>query len=268
MIEFFSHFSTYAVAAMMVSLFVVPSLISLWIVRRFCKTLLFTGHTEFGQIFSSAIGVVFALILAFVAVAVWQNYEKVDDDVFREANSLHNSYRYLEAYPEPIRAQARDLIRQYVQIVIRDEWPKLAQARQDDNAHQLLNRIKALILTFNPGNNGELVLHQETMRQLSEYSGLRHNRIIGGRNNLGPPIWVTLIGGTILYLLFLCFLDIPEEGHHAVMIASLAAFLGLVYFLLVTYNYPFTEPAAVSSASFKDLLEYWKLDVIPVTPAR
>jgi hypothetical protein len=44
----------------------------------------------------------------------------------------------------------------------------------------LLNRIKALILTFNPSNNGELVLHQETLRQLSEYSGLRHNRIIGG----------------------------------------------------------------------------------------
>jgi hypothetical protein len=268
MIDFFSHFSTYAVAAMMVSLFVALSLISLWIVRRFCKPMLFTGHTEFGEIFSSAIGVVFALILAFVAVAVWQNYEKVDDDVFREANSLHNIYRNLEAYPEPVRTKAKDLIREYVQVVIKDEWPKLAQARQDDNAHQLLNRIKALILTFNPRNNGELALHQETLRQLSEYSGLRHNRIIGGRHNLGPPIWLTLIGGTVLYLLFLCFLDIPDARHHAIMIGSLAAFLGLVYFLLVTYNYPFTNPAAVSSDSFKELQEYWKLDIIHTSPAK
>jgi heme/copper-type cytochrome/quinol oxidase subunit 2 len=125
MIEFFSHFSTYAVAAMMVSLFVVPSLICLWIVRRFCKPLLFTGHTEFGEIFSSAIGVVFALILAFVAVAVWQNYDKVDDDVFREANSLHNIYRNLEAYPEPLHTHAKNLILQYVQVVFKDELPKL-----------------------------------------------------------------------------------------------------------------------------------------------
>ena len=237
MIEFFSHFSTFAVAAMMVSLFVALSLVSLHIVRRFCKPFLFTEHTEFGDIFSSAIGVVFALILAFVAVAVWQNYDKMDDGVFREANSLHNIYRNMEAYPEPLRTQAKILIRQYVQDVIKDEWPKLAQARQDVNAHQLLNRIKALILTFNPHNNGEMALHQETLRQLSEYSGLRHNRIIGGRHNLRPPIWLTLIGGTILYLLFLCFLDIPDERHHAVMIGSLAAFLGLVYFLLVTYNF-------------------------------
>jgi hypothetical protein len=268
MIEFFSHFSSYVVAAMMVSLFVTLSLTSLRIVRRFCKPLLFTGHTEFGEIFASAIGVVFALILAFVAVAVWQNFEKVDDDVFREANSLHNIYRNIEAYPEPVRSRIKDLIHEYVQVVIRDEWPKLALARQDDNAHQLLNRIKALILTFNPRNNGELALHQETMRQLSEYSGLRHNRIIGGRHNLGTPIWLTLIGGTVLYLLFLCFLDIPDARHHAIMIGSLAAFLGLVYFLLVTYNYPFTAPGGISSASFKELQEYWKLDVIPVPPAK
>ena len=140
MIEFFSHFSTYGVAAMMVLLFVVLSLISLRIVRRFCKPMLFTGHTEFGEIFSSAIGVVFALILAFVAVAVWQNYEKVDDDVFREANFLHNIYRNLEAYPEPVRTQAKNLIHEYVQVVINDEWPKLAQASQDVNAHQTRNR--------------------------------------------------------------------------------------------------------------------------------
>ena len=52
------------------------------------------------------------------------------------------------------------------------------------------------------------------------------------------------------------------------MIGSLAAFLGLVYFLLVAYNYPFTEPAAISSDSFKELQEYWRLDIVLVPPAK
>jgi len=268
MIDFFSHFSTYTVAAMMVSLFVVISLIFLWTVRRFCKPLIFTGHTDFAEIFSDAIGVVFALILAFVAVAIWQNYDKVDDDVCREANALHNIYSNLSAYPEPVRTQSKDLIRQYVQVVINDEWSQLAQAKQDDNARKLLYRINVLILTFNPRNNGELVRHQETMRELAEYRGLRHDRIIGGRPNLTPPIWVTLIGGTILYMLYICFFAVPDARLHAIMIGFLAAFLGLCYYLLVVYNYPFTEPGAVSSDAFKDLLEYWKLDVISVPPVK
>ena len=268
MIEFFSHFSTYSVAAMMVTLFVTLSLVSLWIVQRLCKPLLFTEHTNFGDIFANAIGVVFSLILAFVAVAIWQNYDKVNDDVSKEANALHNIYRDLEAYPEPLSTQSRNLIREYVQVVIKDEWPKLAKARQDDNAHKILNHVKALILTFNPRNNGELVLHQEVVKKLSEYSGLRHDRIIGGRPNLTAPIWLTLIGGTVLYLLFLCFLDVPDERRHALMIGILAAFLGLVYYLLVVYNYPFTAPGAISSDSFNDLLIYWKLDVIPEFPSK
>lgn len=268
MSDFFSHYSTYTVAAMMVVVCVVLSLISLFFVRRFCKPLIFNGHTQFGGIFSNAIGVVFALILAFVAVAIWQNYDKVNDDVSREANSLHNIYRNLEAYPEPIHTQSKNLLRKYVQVVIKDEWPKLAQARQDDNAHMLMNRVNALVLSFNPRNNSELVLHQETMRQLSEYRGLRHNRIIGGKPNLTPPIWLTLIGGTILYLLFLCFLDVPDERQHVMMIGSLAAFLGLVYFLLVAYNYPFTPPAEVSPDVFKDLLDFWSLDALPAHVAK
>ncbi len=262
MVDFFSHFSTYTVAAIMVVSFVVLSLISLRAVRYFFKPFLFTDHTEFGNIFSNSLGLVFALILTFVTVAIWQNYDKVNDDVSREANSLHSIYRNLEAYPEPVSGQAKQLIRQYVQVVINDEWPKLAQAQQDQNAHRLMNRINALILKFDPHTNSELVLHQETMRQLSEYRGHRHNRIIGGKPNLTPPIWLTLIGGTLLYLLFLCFLDVPDERHHAMMIGSLAAFLALVYYLLIMYNFPFTPPVAVSPTPFTDLLQYWKLDGI------
>jgi len=56
---------------------------------------------------------------------------------------------------------------------------------------------------------------------------------------------------------------VPDERQHALMIGSLAAFLGLIYFLLVSYNYPFIPPAEVSVDAFKNLLEFWKLDVIP-----
>lgn len=260
MITFFSHFSNMTVAAMMIVLFVAFALFALWIVQRYGKSLLFLDHTDYGGIFAQAIGIVFALILAFVTVAIWQNYDRVDDDVIKEATTLNNIYRNLEAYPEPISTQSRTLIRQYVQTVIRDEWPKLSTVRENDNAHHLIARVNAVILTFNPRSNSELVLHQETMRQLSAYRGLRHDRIIGGKPNLTPPIWLTLIGGTVLYLLYLCFFSVPDIRRYALMIGALAAFLGLIYYLLVLYNYPFTEPGAISPEPFQKLLDFWKID--------
>ncbi len=260
MLEFLSHFSPFSAAILFVVVFVAISLACLYLVKRFCKSFLFNEVTDYGQIFASAIGVMFALILAFVAVATWQNYNKVDDDVIREANSLHNVYRNLGAYPEPFRSKMQELIRHYVQYVIKDEWPKQAQALQDETAHKLITQINATILSFYPSDNREIALHQETMRIVSEYRALRHGRIIGGRPNITPSMWITLIGGTIIYLIFLCFFDIPCFKHHAFMIGMFGAFVALVYCLLIVYNFPFTDPGAISSEPFQKLIEYWKIE--------
>jgi len=260
MIEFLFHFSPFSAAILFVVVFVTISLACLYLVQRFCKSLLFNEATDYGQIFASAIGVMFALILAFVAVATWQNYDRVDDGVLKEANSLHNVYRNMGAYPEPFRTEIHELIRQYVQHVIKDEWPKQAHAQQDETAHKLITHINAAILSFYPSDNREMALHHETLRIVDEYRGLRHDRITGGRPNLTPSMLITLVGGTILYLLFLCFFDIPCFKHHAFMIGMFGAFVALVYCLLVVYNFPFTEPGAISSEPFQNLLEYWKLE--------
>ena len=246
----------------MVATFVALALIVLWIVRRYCKPYILIDLTDFGEIFCDAIGVVFALILAFAAVAVWENYDKVDDGVSKEAKALHNIYRNLESYPEPLSSQSRKLILEYVQVIIKDEWPKLAIGKEDKNAHRMLSRIKSMVFAFNPRNNGELVLHQETMRLLSEYNGYRFDRIIGGRPNLTPPIWLMLNGGTILFIIFLCFFDIPDFKRHAMMLAFMTAFIGLVYYMLVVYNFPFSEPGAISPEPFQTLLEEFKSGLI------
>jgi hypothetical protein len=260
MIELLSYFSPFSAALFSVAVFVAISLACLYLAKRFCKSLLFNDVTDYGQIFASAIGVMFALILAFVAVATWQNYDKVDDGVLKEADSLHNVYRNLGAYPEPFRSEMQKLIKQYVRRVIQDEWPKQAKALQDETAHELITHINAAILSFYPRDNREMVLHQETLRNVSQYRGLRHDRIIGGRPNLTSSMWITLVGGTILYLIYLCFFDITCFKHHAFMIGMFGAFVALVYCLLIVYNFPFSAPGAISSEPFQNLLEYWKLE--------
>lgn len=257
--DILSHFTPISAAFLLVVVFVAISLFFLFLAKKFCKPLLFNEVTDYGQIFASAIGVMFALILAFVAVATWQNYDKVDDDVHREANCLHNVYRNLNAYPEPFRSKMAELVRQYVQCVIDDEWLKQSKGLQDETAHRIITDINAAILSFNPHDNREIALHQETLRVVSEYRGLRHNRLIGARPNLTPPMWITLIGGTILFLIFLCFFDIPCFRHHAFMIGMFGAFVALVYCLLIVYNYPFTAPGAISPEPFRKLLDYWKI---------
>jgi len=236
-------------------------MICLFLVRRFAKPLRFGEMVDYGNIFANAIGVVFALILAFVAVSVWQNYDKVDDGVEKEANALHSIYSNLGAYPEPYSTVTRDKIRQYITQVTGVEWPKLSDAKEDETARRMITEISTEIYSFNPQNSKHLVLHAETTRRMSEYMGLRHDRLLGAKPNLTSPMWITLIGGTLLFLIYLCFFSVPSYLHHAFMISFLAAFIGLVFCLLILYNYPFTEPAAVGHEPLDNLLEFWKSDL-------
>jgi hypothetical protein len=263
MMQLLSNLSASSGAVAIIAVFVTLSITCLCFVKRYCKPFLFTELTDSGEIFADAIAVIFALILAFVAIAVWQNNEKVDAVVMQEANTLNSIYRNLEAYPEPLRTESRTMIHRYVERVINDEWPKLAEARQDETAHLFLGRINGMILSFKPRNNGELVLHQETMRNLSAYRGMRHDRIVGGKAKLKAPMWITLIMGTILYIMYVCFLDVPDFRRHAFMVGTLAALIAVVFYLLIVYNYPFTEPGAIDAGPFQDLLEDWKNDILP-----
>ena len=260
MIEFFSHFSVGTTVIMMVFLFAIPSVSALWIVRRYFGFLIFKEQTEFGGIFSNAIAVAYAMILAFVAVAIWQNYNTVDDTVSAEANTLHNVYRNLDGYPEPIRSESKGQIRTYVRKVVKEEWSKLAKGEENQEANHLITRISEHLLTFNPRNNKELVLHQEVIKELSAYRTLRHTRIRGAVPNIGGAMWITLIGGTFVFILYLCFFDMPSLFHHVFMVGALATLIGLVFFLLAVYNYPFTEPGAISPDAFTSLLSEWKAD--------
>lgn len=258
--EILSHFSPFSAAIFFVFIFVVFSLVCLYLIKRYCKFLLLNEVTDYGQIFAGAIGVTFAFILAFVAVATWQNYDKVDDNVRKEANCLHNLYRNLSSYPGPFHLEMHALIQKYVHFVINDEWSKQAQGIQDDAAHRLITDINTAILSFHPQDNREMALHLETLKIVTEYRSLRHDRIIGGRPNLTLPMWITLVGGTLLHLIFLCFFDIPCFRHHAFMIAMYGAFVALVYCLLVVYNFPFSSPSEITSEPFQKLIEYWKID--------
>ena len=258
MIDLVSHFSALGLAAVVIVAAVLVSLGCLWLVRRFAVRLHFVEATQFGEIFSASIGLIVALIFAFVTMAVWENYDKVDGVVFREAHVLHNIHRNLESYPPRISEPARAIMHDYVRRVVDHEWKATAKGKPDDAATQMLYRIGALLTAYRVTDIGEIPLHAETLRLIAEHRSLSRDRIKGGEPCLEPPMWIALISGAFILIVYSCFFVVPRFGHHVVMISVLGAALGLMFYLLLVYNYPFTGPAAVSSEPYQQLLTYWK----------
>ena len=232
---------------------------ALWLYQRFLPRFRFAEDSnEEGAIYAAGIGTIFALIFAFVIIAVWQNFAQVSATVSQEANILHNIYRNLDGYPPELRDPARTQLRAYVDRVVTVEWPLLATGDQDPVAHEQITALSNTITQYKPATIGELPLQQEMLQLLLNNRNLRHDRIRGGAPYLDIAMWWSLLLGIVLLMLFSCMLNVPSRRQHYLMHGVLGASIGVVLFLLLVYNYPFMGPGAIGPEPLKVLPEqFW-----------
>lgn len=103
MISSFLSLPALVILLLVMAGFITISLTVLYIFQKHCRGLLFADHADFAAIFSSALGIVFGLILAFVTITTWQSYSNVGSAVTKEADSLSPMYKLLDAYPPSVQ---------------------------------------------------------------------------------------------------------------------------------------------------------------------
>ena len=246
-------------ALLVLSLAAAISVFCLVVVRKFGSLFHFHDATDFGEIFYDAIGVVFALLLAFMAIAGWQDYNATSDTVDKEAGAILNIYRNVESFRSEVRDPIRNAIVAYVNSIIHEEWPGLVKAQQNPHTHQLLNDLSHLITSLKPANINEQIMMAELASNLTEYRSCRHDRLIASEPNLSPSMWFALYADTAIIILFACLFPVPSFRIHLVMILALALSLGLVFFLLIAYNLSFGAAAGIDSGPFQALLQLWQM---------
>src|SRR5436305_10466915 len=80
-------------------------------------------ESVFTSAMMQAVMVFYGLAVALIAVSVWQTHTDAAATMSGEATALGVLYREVGGYPEPLRSQLREDLRQYVAYVIREAWP-------------------------------------------------------------------------------------------------------------------------------------------------
>jgi len=253
---FLSHLSLFGMAAVVVLVFAILALGAALAVERWGGRIqLGRESTDYGLLVGGPMATVFSLVFALVAIAIWQNYDRVRNQVSEEAGCIHNIYRCLEPYPPTVRDPARDLMRQYVQRVITHEWPLLGEGMEDPEAHRLITEINSRLVAYRPRSLGDLPLHQEVLAQVSRYRELRHGRLEASIPAVDATMWISLGVGTLILLGYCCLWGLEGDRRNLFLAATLGASLGIVFFILLAYNHPFAGPAAVDPGPFQTLLD-------------
>jgi hypothetical protein len=125
------------------------SMVLAWVVtvqlRRHVKAPEDDRHNEVAGFIFATVGVIYAVLLAFVVIVAWEQYLTAEDRVSQEAAALITIARDASSFPEPARSLVYDQLSAYATSVIRDEWRTMDESTlEHEESGAALARINAI----------------------------------------------------------------------------------------------------------------------------
>jgi protein-S-isoprenylcysteine O-methyltransferase Ste14 len=202
----------------------------------------------------AVLGVAYAVVLAFMLIAVWEDYKTAQINVESEAHELAGVYFLASQLPEPQRTHVQDLARMYARVVVEQEWPMMEQGQTNPRADSLLRQLRLELLEFDPSTQGEQVLYEQGLTDLHNAIDARRSRLLEVREGIPSLLWVVLVVGGVITVSFTYLFGLKSNVAHALMVAALTLLICGVLFTIGEFNNPFSGPVEIQPEAFREVL--------------
>jgi hypothetical protein len=195
----------------------------------------------------ATVGVLYAVLLAFAIVVVWQKFEDADNAVAKEAGAAATIYRLSPGIGEQAGAALRDRMSVYLETVIDQDWPAMAHGGNSTAATHALNGIYASLLAGGPDDRPGAVALGEILQQLDQVTSARRERLVMSAGVVPGILWLVLLGGACVTIGFTFFFGSRNVRIQALMTGALAVLIFAGLLIIVAIDHPFTGAVSVDS---------------------
>lgn len=203
----------------------------------------------------SVLGALLSLLLAFVVVTVWQNFEEQKRRTVREAVELGNLYRDAGSLDESSMKHIRTLVTIYTQAIIDDSFGFNGGAKQESRrSTAAFNKLYNAIMHQEPRDSREEIIISGMMRTLHEVAAFRRLRVLSGTTGLPRPFWTVLLVGAFAVLIFSSVFRVGAVRIQLLLTGLLAGFFALILSLVILLMYPYRSSIGISVRPFERLL--------------
>jgi hypothetical protein len=211
-------------------------------------------HNNVAGFIYAVLGVAYAVLLAFMLIAVWQDYNTAQTNVESEANELAGVYFLASQLPEPERTRLQDLARMYARVVVEEEWPLMEQGQTSLRADSLVRQLRLELLEFDPRTRGEQVLYERGLTDLHDAVDARRSRLLEVREGIPYLLWVVLVLGGVITVSFTYLFGLKSNVAHALMVAALTLLVCGILFTIGEFNYAFSGVVEIRPEAFREVL--------------
>src|SRR3712207_5443830 len=200
------------------------AVLGLMLVQRLVPATIRKEHNDVAGFIYAALGVIYAVLLALVVIAVWEEFGRARVTVETEANALAEIFWLAHALPEPERHHLQELARSYAEEVVDQEWPLMEQGRtplmeQSTRATPtgwvLIDDIRSTLQRYEPRTEAQQELYAEGLDQVQRLADARRTRLVAAEESIPAVLWVVLVVGGVVAVGFTYLFGLEHTGAHA-----------------------------------------------------
>ena len=219
-------------------------------VRRVVGVDVLARHNDVAGFIYGVIGVVYAVLIGFTAIIVWEQFRNAQRGVEREANALADLYRAAHVFPPEVRDQVELRVRAYTRLVTEKEWPAMAQGRSSPETWDEYDRLWRTYHEFEPQNEHQYAWYTESIRRMNELGDARRDRLLSVHSAVPSVIWTVLICGGAVTIGFSFLFGAPYAIAQALMTGGLALTIGVVLLSILALEQPFAGITRIEPRAF------------------
>ncbi|HKT20697.1 MAG TPA: DUF4239 domain-containing protein [Stellaceae bacterium] len=221
------------------------------LVRRTVKLEHLIENNEVAGFKFAVIGVVYAVLLGFAVIVVWEKFHDAEAAAVQEASGVITVERLAGGFSETAARAVRQSLSTYAEAVISDEWPAMEHARASPKVSRALNALYATVLAIDPATPHATAAMTALLTQLDIITEGRRTRLMLASGIVPDVLWLVLGGGAVITLSFTFFFGTRSVRAQALMTGILATMVFMALLVVVVINYPFAGPVRVTP----DILE-------------
>lgn len=234
------------------------SLLGMLLVRRNVTVSTLESHNDVAGFIYAVVGVIYAVLMAFMVFAVYGQYQTAEGRIEKEAASMGDLYRVASNLREPTRSEVIGLLKEYARTMIEKEFPEMDKGKFHEEPKIQHDKLWNLFYRYKPKDEADRIWFEQALSTLIVFADAKRDRMASARQSFPSFMWLVLYVGGFITIVYSYFFGTKNVWAQALIVIFLAGTVTLVLLLIAALERPFAGIIRVSPGPFELFLGYFK----------
>lgn len=238
---------TWLIIVVEVLAFTLPAILGHALFRRIVPHHALARHNDVTGFVLAIVGVIYAVLLAFVVIIAWESFNTADGIAQTEVSAAADLDRLSRAYHDHAANELRAEIAHYADLMRTEEWPAMQNGGASPRAADSASRVGDLAVQMVEGDaRARTAVDDSVMGLVRAFADARRSRLDQNSEGIPSSLWIGLIVGAVMTIVFTYLFGVENSRLQLVVTGLLAALIGLMFAMIIALDYPYRGVTSIS----------------------